>query len=400
MFIPRFPIRTQLQIMQTIRHFTSTSIIYSDNFQSPSPSPSNVTDKYTARTAYSTSIDTYDPTKYRKWVTINTERNNPFSIMSFNLLSQHYTWHLTSVEQKYLDWTNYRFPLINKTISQLQCDIMCFQEMEFSVYKQFWSHNFPNPNFKSHYAKKTLPPCWGSSEDHIDGVSIFINTLRFDVLDKKEIHFANHILNHKEEFQLTADLKERMLPRNTVALIVKLFDKVANKIVYVANTHLYWSPEYNDIKTLQMKILLNELNGFIQEDEDAYVLLAGDLNSTLNSSVIRILSSSGVNVSDCFSFKNYNYGSNNCLVDKNGDIKNPFNFQSVYQPLISSNSLQFTSHTTGYSGILDHIFASKTKFQVNRLLGGVDKSYIAKNGFPDAQFPSDHIPIAAEISYL
>lgn len=388
--------------MQTIRPFTSSTISYSDNFQSklaqpPTPIPTASTDQYNKHLY---PLDTYDPTKYRKWITINPERNGDFSIMSFNLLSRHYTWHLTSVEREHLDWSTYRFPLLNKTISQLQCDIMCFQEMEYLVYKQFWSHNFPNSNFKSHYAKKTLPPGWGLPEDCIDGVSVFVNTQRFDILDKKEIHFAQYILNHKDEFELTADLRERMLPRNTVALIVRLHDKIADKIVYVANTHLYWSPEYNDIKTLQMKLLLNELNNFILEGEDAYVMLAGDLNSTLNSSVIRILSSSGVNVSDCFSFRNYKYGCDNCLVDGNGDIKNPFNFQNIYAPLISTDALKFTSHTAGYTGVLDHIFASKTKFQVNKLLGGVDKNYISKNGFPDAQFPSDHIPIAAKISYL
>ncbi|RCK63411.1 Glucose-repressible alcohol dehydrogenase transcriptional effector [Candida viswanathii] len=388
--------------MQTIRPFTSSSMLYSDNLE-PKVSPgSDHHHNHNQGSVYSPlpqyNFATYDATRYRKWVSISPKKSD-LSIMSFNLLSRHYTWHLRSVDKKYLDWATYRFPLINQTISQLQSDIMCLQEVEYLVYKLYWSHNFPNANYTSHYAKKTLPDSWGMPLDYIDGVAVFVNTQKFDVLDKKEIHFANHISSHKDEFELTEDLQKRMLPRNTVALIVKLYDKVAHKTVYVANTHLYWSPQYNDVKTLQMKLLLNELNKWITE-EDAYVLLAGDLNSTLHSSVIRILSSTGVNVSDCWAFRDYDYGSDNCFVSGNGDIKNPFDFQNVYAPLIDSNTLKFTSHTTGYTGVLDHIFASKIKFEVTKLLGGVDKNYAAPNGFPDAQFPSDHIPIAAEISYI
>ena len=81
----------------------------------------------------SMSIDNYDAMKYRHWVNANedqlTDDSNKISIMTYNLLSRHYIWKgvYDHNDRKYLDWDTHRFPLINKTIKQFSCDIMCFQ---------------------------------------------------------------------------------------------------------------------------------------------------------------------------------------------------------------------------------------------------------------------------------
>ena len=74
----------------------------------------------------------YDATKYRNWHHFDepsTSKKQKISVMSFNLLSRHYMWKpvFGYLEQEYLSWSDYRFPLINLMIRQFNCDIMCFQ---------------------------------------------------------------------------------------------------------------------------------------------------------------------------------------------------------------------------------------------------------------------------------
>ncbi|KAG7663603.1 uncharacterized protein J8A68_002852 [[Candida] subhashii] len=351
--------------------------------------------------------DDYDATKYRRWVTLNPppiDSKNKISVMSYNLLSRHYTWHQVFgyLEPEYLDWTTYRFPLINKTISQLRCDIMCFQEMEYYVYKHSWSKNFPDANYESYFVKKSLPGYWGGkSTEFIDGVGVFVNTNRFDVLDKREINFGEDILLNKSSYHFTDDLIKRVIPRNTVALLLKLYDKIADKIVYVTNTHLYWSPEYNDVKALQTKILLTTLHNYI-DTPDPNIILLGDLNSNIRSDVFKLLSTKGINITESQNFAGHDYGDNNSLINEKKEIENPFEFVNIYDSLLKSQRLNFTSYTSSLTDVLDHIFISKQNFKIVKVLSEVDEQYCSScaiKGFPNQQFPSDHIPLVAEISY-
>ncbi|EGW32299.1 glucose-repressible alcohol dehydrogenase transcriptional effector [Spathaspora passalidarum NRRL Y-27907] len=354
--------------------------------------------------------DNYDATKYRRWVRLGpspADSKNKISVMSYNLLSRHYTWHevFGYLEQQYLDWPNYRFPLINMTISQFKCDIMCFQEMEYYVYDKYWSKNFPDSNYKSFFVKKSLPGYWGGkSNDFIDGVGVFVNTKRFDVVETKEINFGEHVLENKSQYQMTEDLIARLIPRNTVALILKLHDKIADKTVYVANTHLYWSPQYNDVKALQTKLLLNELRDYVDGNDltKAHIIVMGDLNSNLKSDVFKLLSTDGIDVKESPEFSGHDYGVNNPLIDENGIIDNPFEFANIYDCLIKTEKLNFTSYTSSLTDVLDHIFITKNGFDIVKVLSEVDEKYCSNcpiKGFPNKQFPSDHIPLVAEINY-
>ncbi|KAI5968666.1 hypothetical protein CANMA_002102 [Candida margitis] len=323
--------------------------------------------------------------------------------MTYNLLSRHYIWKgvYDKVDKKHLDWENYRFPLINKTIKQFGSDIMCFQEMEYYIYKTFWCKQFPTNKYQSFYIQKHCPSNINIfSNDKLDGVGIFVNTERFDVLDELKINFGKEIVNHRSKYKLTTDWIQRVIARNTVALILKLYDKQTGRIYYISNTHLYWSPKYNDVKVLQTKILLNKLQHFKTEN-NASIILLGDLNSNFDSNVINLLNGESIDTISSPEFKYRRYGINNPLIDKNGIITNPFKLHNVYQQLPSSNNLSFTSFVTRFSDVLDHVFVSDD-ILVEKLLGEVDPAYCNRrdvDGFPNSQFPSDHIPLVVEISH-
>ncbi|CAK9436149.1 uncharacterized protein LODBEIA_P07070 [Lodderomyces beijingensis] len=349
-------------------------------------------------------IENYDAMKYRKWVQVKgtcEDEKNKFSVMSFNLLSRHYIWpHVyKDLSSEYLDWNGHRFPLINKTIQQFQCDIICLQEMEYHLYKHFWSKQFPSSEYTSFYVQKSSI-FQSNKDDKRDGVGIFVNATRFDVLKEKRINFGQLILKDKKKYQYTKDLMNRLLPRNTVALILKLYDKQADKIVYVTNTHLYWSPQYNDVKVLQTKLMLDQLKKFVKE-VNASIIFLGDLNSNHKSDVFNLITKETLDTLLSQAFAGKNYGVNNALIDKQGKVENPIPLKSAYEKLLAANQLRFTSFAPSFADVLDHIFVSDD-IEVHSILGGVDESYISSlpvKGFPNEQFPSDHIPIIAELSY-
>lgn len=371
----------------------------------------------------------YDPMKYRKWINLNPNSINDdrkISVMSFNLLSRHYIWKqvFSYLQPDYLDWANYRFPLINKIIDYFKCDIMCFQELECEIYQKYWNEHAASkdycflPNYKSFYMKKSSPNYWGNKPaNQIDGVGIFLNTDRFEVIDELRINFADYIRKNPSKFDMTNDLIKRVLPRNTVALVLKAFDKKNSKTVYISNTHLYWSPKFNDVKAIQTKLLLNLLKDFINKSDPhtnndfskTNIIMCGDFNSTPNSLVFNLLSRGEIDLLAAKEFSHLYYGSrlnNEILIDSK--FVNPFDLSPAYDALLKDtyhvgHKLKFTSYTQSLTAVLDHIWFSSHNFTVTRVLSEVDTKYTLNsrvNGFPDAQFPSDHIPLISEIAYM
>lgn len=355
----------------------------------------------------------YDPTRYRPWITLNpnvVDRRRRISVMSYNLLSQHYVWKKVFgyLQQEYLDWPHYRFPLINKTIESLKCDIMCFQELECLVYRDHWKWHFPHAGYKSVYARKLKPGYWGDRPaDHMDGVGIFVNSERFDVVDSQVVHFADYIRQHRDKFSVTNDVAQRVLSRNTVAALMKLHDKLNDKTVYVTNTHLYWSPKFNDVKAYQTKLLLSILKDFVGEP-DPHIIMCGDFNASSHSLVYQLLNTGEVDLDAATEFRPFNYGSvinNEILIDSK--MRNPFHLSPAYGALLqesvySGHKLNFTSYTRALTAVLDHIWFTRDNLAVYKVLGEVEARYTLNNtvrGFPNRDFPSDHIPLVSEVSY-
>lgn len=351
----------------------------------------------------------FSATKFRHWIELTEPSNHSFSIMSYNLLSQHYVWKevFGSLDKRFLDWPHYRFPLINEVIRQLPCDIMCFQELECLVYKNQWCDNYPLEDYELVYIQKPNPAYWGTKpSEFMDGVGIFINTKRFKLVSLHGVNFGKYVTANPEKFDITKDIEARLVPRNTVAAILHLQDKLSGENVFVSNTHLYWLPLYNDVKVMQTKILLNALDRLISSTrvKNPRVIMCGDFNSTPELLVFRLLKEGFVSMDDTKDFTDYDYGSQ---VDgeslANRQIINPFSLAPVYGPLLNDSNnekLEFTSYTKRFPLILDHIWCSTEGLRVNSLLGKVDSNYCENAaGFPDNYFPSDHIPLISKISY-
>lgn len=314
-----------------------------------------------------------------------------------------------SLDQRYLDWNQYCLPLINKIIAQLPCDIMCFQELESLVFSSQWQTTSRSTNTRCFTCTSPIRRIGGNKPvEHMDRVGIFVNRARFDVQDHRQVVFRDYILQHKQRFDFTPDFSKRVVLRKKFGLLLKLLHKTNNQTVYVTNTHLYWLPFYNDVKLLQTKLLVNELYRFIANDHcdpaTANIVMCGDFSSTPDLMVYDFLAGKPLDVEHSEEFGNFYYGTVSDGEECVSELKNNLSILPAYSALLKgecAEKLDFTSFSSSLTAVLYQIWFSSGNFQVCKLLGKVDPAYCANAlGFPDKQFPSDHIPVVAQLSYL
>lgn len=336
------------------------------------------------------------------------------TISSFNILSRHYLWD-SVYSYLPLDYTNWnkRFERLNKNFYDLTkiSDILCFQEMEYQIYNDFWKDQMKNLGYDSIFQKKPKPGYWKKSSNMMDGVSIFYNKEKFDLLNYEQINFANHF-KHSKIIDQTLDTQTRLNIRNTVAIIAVLKHKFTNEVLFVSNTHLYWSPKHDDVKLMQTylltnllkksimrhyKISLDEVDSLLKQKNGPTIIMTGDFNSKPSSMVYKFMSNGAINKDTESSF-DQDYGSK-----LTGEIDNSLGkFKSPYKDLYSKGIFTKTTYTQNFRDIIDYIwFADCNKrFKFTKVLGDIDPSYLENfEGFPNEEFPSDHVPILAQIEF-
>ncbi|KAH3659144.1 uncharacterized protein OGAPODRAFT_76185 [Ogataea polymorpha] len=312
------------------------------------------------------------------------------------------------IPAKFTSW-QYRLALINKNLMDLSrlADIMCFQEMEFNVYQKTWKPLLKDQGFDSIFQKKKPPVYWIKSEDQLDGVSIFVNSNKFDLLGYEPVEYSEHFQN-PEYFTPTRDLRERAMPRNTVALIATVRHKKTGTIIFVTNTHLYWSPEFPDVKVLQtyllVRLLRRTMRNFYKVNDhqlkeimrmgEASALLVGDFNSTPDSMVYEFLQNGSLDIAKDTRF-NYDYG------ELDGDILDTglLGFESQYRSLVNSSEFQCRKHSQPFKRFIDYIWVNKYSKNLTplRVLGDIDIDSVNEfPWFPNESYPSDHLPMLAQ----
>ncbi|XP_037495533.1 carbon catabolite repressor protein 4 homolog 4 [Jatropha curcas] len=158
-----------------------------------------------------------------------------------------------------------------------------------------------------------------------------------------------------------------------------------NHTIIVANTHLYWDPEWTDVKLAQAKYLLSRISQFKALVSDKFdctpsIVLAGDFNSTPGDKVYQYLVSGNSSITPLAE----------CLDEL------PIPLSSVYGHL--RGEPPFTNCTPDFTNTLDYIFFSpdeKIK-PVSFLELPEPNSPDVLGGLPNYSHPSDHLPIGAE----
>jgi CCR4-NOT transcription complex subunit 6 len=246
------------------------------------------------------------------------------------------------------------------------------------------------------------------------------------LLDKQLVDFANTAIN-RPDMKGEHDVFNRVMPRDDIAVVSFLENRMTGSRMIVATLHVYWNPEYTDVKIVQVAILMEQItklaekwakfppctdkepfrftNGDHEEDQkqppmepgpsqeyssgsQIPLILCGDFNSEVGSGVHELITQGSLSHSHADVAK-YTYGA----FTRDG-MAHPFSLKSSYAPI---GELDFTNYVPQFVGVLDYIFYSNNAMQVAGLLGEIDKEYLNRvPGFPNYHFPSDHVALQAE----
>ena len=238
-------------------------------------------------------------------------------MLSWNILAANYSkpQYWSHVKPTILR-CKYRRPLILEYLSTRHPTFFCLQECD--DYYHFWKGAFANLGYNSVYIQRT-----GSKEDgcciaydrsriqyeshwalHYDEISdvAALDKDRIGIKENKtnEVFEEDHKIREKANAYVpvdvksdkssdsTGELKTRIESCHTmnIALIGVFREKITDKKMIVATTHLFWNPNYYQIKLYQSMYLLKAIH-LVREREggDLPVFITMDSNSLPYSSV-------------------------------------------------------------------------------------------------------------------
>lgn len=320
-----------------------------------------------------------------------------FTVMSYNMLCQHYA---TTKMYKYtpswaLNW-EYRRNALQEDVLAHNSDIVCMQEVETSTYWDFWVPLMGDMGYKGIFFSKTRSKTMSETESRkVDGCATFYRQSKFTLIQKHNFEY-NSVCMGSDKYKKTKDLFNRFMNKDNIALVAFLQHTETGERLVTINTHLHWDPAFNDVKALQVGILLEELQGMLkkffhttsfEEVKAAPIIICGDFNSDADSAVYQLFTSGHVPKHPDLEGRDYGRFTDD-------GFKHPFKLKSAYEQI---GELPFTNFTPSFTSVIDYIWYLTPRLQVKGLLGKVDEEYARlRIGFPDANFPSDHIPLVTK----
>jgi len=193
-----------------------------------------------------------------------------FRLSSWNILAQDYAdrcshlyGHLASKKQL-LNWP-VRWTKISDEIKELNSDVLCLQEVQFSCYDSEVRPFLERLRYKCRYLQKRNLP---------DGSLIAFKEGIFKNVLTKEIHMW-----HPDK-----------CPTGQIGLLVLLEHVKSGKMILVSTTHLVFNPYRGDWKLKQIMEILAEIYEILRNSrKKPAVVLCGDLNSQPHSSLVQFL---------------------------------------------------------------------------------------------------------------
>lgn len=338
-----------------------------------------------------------DPTAHPEAYQNETNGSDSFTMTSYNTLCQHYA---TPKMYKYtpswaLSW-EFRRKALHELIVSYNSDVVCMQEVETRTFHEFWVPVMTERGYKGIFFNKTRSKTMGEADSKkVDGCATFYKTKKFNLIQKQNFEY-NSVCMGSEKYKKTKDLFNRFMNKDNIALITLLEHIESGEKITIANTHLHWDPAFNDVKTLQVGILLEELQTILkkfhhtssnEEVKNSSLIICGDFNSVKDSAVYQLFATGAVSKHSELDGRDYGK-----FTDEG--FRHNFKLKSAYDNI---GELPFTNLSPTFTEVIDYIWYSTSTFQVKGLLGKVDEEYASHCiGFPDAHFPSDHIPLVTK----
>ncbi|KAF9939096.1 Glucose-repressible alcohol dehydrogenase transcriptional effector [Mortierella alpina] len=358
------------------------------------------------------------PPPEREWIMLEDNSTaasatgaDAFTVFCYNILAEKY-----ATPQMYgytpswaLAW-EYRKELILQEVLAYSADVVCLQEIESGQYDDYFKDQMKQQAdydsvFWPKSRAKTMPE---KDRRSVDGCATFFKASKFNLIDKHLVEF-NHIALQRPDFRKTEDIFNRVMTKDNISVVILLEHKETKNRVVVANTHIHWDPTFKDVKLVQVAMLMDELDKLSTQWAHLPVsgssapqmssasggklptLICGDFNSEPDSGVYEFLTK-GTVAQGHDDFGDHAYGTYT-----SEGLSHKMSLRSSYSQV---NELPFTNFTPAFAAVIDYIYYSSNHLSVLGLLGGVEKEYMSRCvGFPNAHFPSDHVPILAEFKF-
>lgn len=329
-----------------------------------------------------------------------------------------------------LSWPRRRNMILDEMTGR-NADIMCLQEIDTENYEEYFRPNLGSLDYRGIFSPKSRAKTMGEKERNVvDGCAIFWKNTKYIMLDKQFITFSAEAIK-RPDMKGEHDVYNRIMPKDHVAVVLFLENRSTGSRLIVANTHLAWEPWFQDIKIVQVAILMEQVQKLSEKyakwpalkdsEKKAFahtsgdnadgtaaapikpgpsvkydgptnipLIVCGDLNSTAKSGVYDLITQGSLSNSH-EELGNYNYGD----FTRHG-MSHPFSLKSAYSHI---GEMKFTNYSPDFRQVIDWVFYSTQTMQVTGVLGEVDREYMKRvPGFPNHYFPSDHLPLLTEFA--
>ena len=305
-------------------------------------------------------------------------------VMSYNIMSCAFTkieW-FPYCSPEYLH-PQYRSPRIINEIERVNADILCLQECDHDLFSEFYQPNLEamgyNCIFKTTSTSRVVTVCVAYKRK----------------LFKEE---GYNYLNLDEELEKL----DETFSRHKEALIVKLKQYSTGQRLIVANTHLFWNPDFEYVKYGQISRVIKNIDK--NYDKNTPIIFAGDFNSTPNSNVLKYVYKKAPEISS-----NYrgDFSKNKRFMElfwnehqHNLELRSAYDIYKVGSNTDyadwSENHPDFSTYTHEFIGTLDYILYTANNLEVLELMKLPTHDVEVKtNKLPNSKYPSDHLKIGA-----
>lgn len=361
-------------------------------------------------------------------------------VVSYNILAQVYVKSVLFPHSPSpcLRWKARSQAILERLLS-LKADILCLQELD--EFESFYKGQLDNYGYSSIYVKR--------SGKKRDGCGIFFRRERVELVSDEPIYYNDLVPNVEEiggeeahasestassnEENISGEMKTEdrgdpndpriRLKRDCVGIMAAFrVSDAPDKLIVLVNTHLYWDPDWADVKLAQAKYLVSCTLKFQIMLEKKFqfkspVIICGDFNSMPGDQVYTYLTSGGGSGENLISYPlaevqssvgkdeakmTSHLGGKSCQAILNNEVveRCPLPLYSLYGLLRGEPT--FTNCTPEFTGTLDYIFFSSLDHlrPMSLLELSSPASFDVLGGLPNYSHPSDHLPIGTDFAII
>jgi len=286
---------------------------------------------------------------------------------------------------------DYRIKLILSELIGYNSDIITLQECDRKVFELHLTPVLELFGFSGSFAKK------GGQVD--EGLATFYRREKFKMISFNSVFLPDALNSDPKYSYILEKVKDqeellKSLTNRTTTVSVCVLQSESGELIVVGNTHLYFSPNADHIRLIQVEMCRAELEKARKEVELMFpenkvtVMLCGDFNSTPPFGVLEYMTCGiiGENHSDWRS--------------QEGEEVVGLALEHDQKFVSASGTPKFTNYTQGFKDCLDYIFIEEGLLEVDQVIPLPSEEELSQHiALPNIVFPSDHVAVVVDLKW-